>query len=330
MPVLDVQDLRTQFNLKDGVVRAVNGVSFALEPGEVLGIMGESGSGKTMTALSIMDLVPYPGKVVGGRVLFQGQDVLAMDAESLRRLRGNDIAMVFQDATAGLNPILTVGSQIEEALTSHHPINQREARRQATDALDRVGMPDPEDIMKRYTFQLSGGMAQRVMLAIALALNPKVLIADEPTSALDVTLQADILNQIRRVKNELGSAVIMITHDLGVIAQMADEVAVMYGGYIVEKADAVTLFQKPLHPYTFGLMQSIPRLDSPAGALRTLRGSPPDLLNLPDECPFLPRCNKARGDCRTEPMPALVEVEPGHLVACYNPVRLDLATGEAG
>lgn len=321
--VLEVDGLRTHFLLKTGVVKAVNGVSLSLKPHTVLGIMGESGSGKTMTALSILDLVPYPGKIVAGRVLLEGQDLLAMDSERMRQVRGKDIAMVFQDAAAGLNPVLPVGIQIEEALTSHLPVTKREARAMAIEALRRVGMPEPERAVSRYTFELSGGMCQRVMLAIAMALNPKVLIADEPTTGLDVTLQAQILDQIRRLKEETGSAIMLISHDLGVMAQMADEIAVMYGGCIVEQADTRTLFQRPLHPYTWGLMRAVPRLDSPDQALKPLPGAPPDLLNLTDRCPFLPRCNKAVNACRTQPMPALLEAEPGHKVACYNRVRHD-------
>ncbi len=321
--VLEIEGLRTHFILRSGVVKAVNGVSLSLKPGQVLGVMGESGCGKTVTALSIMDLVPYPGKVIEGKVIFNGRDLRLLDHDQLRKIRGKDIAMVFQDATAGLNPVLTVGAQIEEALTSHLPIKRREARAMSIDALRRVGMPEPERAMGRYTFELSGGMCQRVMLAIAMVLNPKVLIADEPTSGLDVTLQAQILQQIRMLKEQAGSAVILISHDLGVMAQMADEVAVMYGGYIVEQAPTQVLFQRPLHPYTWGLMRAIPRLDSPGQRLRPLRGAPPDLLNLADQCPFLPRCNKAVSACRIQPMPELVEVEPGHMVACYNLVRYE-------
>lgn len=318
-----MQDLRTEFNTKAGIIRAVNGVSFSVSRGKILGIMGESGCGKSMTAFSILDLVPYPGKVVSGTVTFDGKDLRHMGAEAMRKIRGKDIAIVFQDATAGLNPILTVGAQIEEIITSHLRVSKKEARRISEEALHRLGMPDPKGTMSRYTFQLSGGMCQRVMLAMAMVLNPKVLIADEPTTGLDVTLQAEILNQIRTMKEQYGAAVILISHDLGVIAQMADEVAVMYAGHIVERADVVTLFRKPVHPYTWGLMRSIPRLDNPEERLQSLRGAPPDMLNLGTECPFIPRCNKASNKCRQEPMPALEEVEPGHWVACYNPVRHD-------
>ena len=319
-----MRDLRTEFHTKEGVVRAVNGVSLSVDRGKVLGVMGESGCGKTVTGLSILNLVPFPGRVIEGVILFEGRDLRNLNREDLRRVRGKEIAMVFQDATAGLNPILTVGTQIEEMLTSHLPISKREARGLSVEALSRMGLPDPAQIVDRYTFQLSGGMCQRVMLAMSLALDPKVLIADEPTTGLDVTLQAEILNQIRTLKDKLGSSIILISHDLGVIAQMADEVIVMYAGYVVERADVKTLFQRPMHPYTWALMQSIPRLDQPVeGRLRSLQGAPPDLLDLGPECPFMPRCNKTTNECRIEPMPPLVELEPGHLVASYNPIRHD-------
>ncbi|MBI3742967.1 MAG: ABC transporter ATP-binding protein [Chloroflexi bacterium] len=325
VPVLEIDGLRTQFPTKEGVVRAVNGVSLQLRAGQVLGIVGESGSGKTVTALSILRLVPYPGQIVGGRVLFQGRDILAMNDDDLRHLRGSDISIVFQDAAHGLNPVLRIGDQIEELLTSHLPIKKKQARAMAVEALRKVGMPDPERAADRYTYQLSGGMSQRVMLAIAMALDPKVLIADEPTSNLDVTLQAQMLDQVRRMKERSGTSVILISHDLGVMAQMADEIAVMYGGYIVERAPKKVLFDKPLHPYTWALMRAVPRIDAPDKDLQALRGAPPDLMNLGEQCPFISRCNKALAMCRTKPMPALAEVEPGHWLACYNPIRYDWA-----
>jgi len=322
-PLLQVEQLHTEIKTKKGLVRPVNGVSLSLQRGRVLGVMGESGSGKTMTALSILRLVPYPGRITSGRVVFEGRDLLALKQDDLREIRGRDIATVFQDAASALNPTITVGSQLEEAITTHLSISKREAQRLCEEALARVGLPDPKTLLSRYTFQLSGGMCQRVMLAMAMILNPKVLIADEPTTGLDVTLQAEILQHISGLKKNLGSAVLLISHDLGVIAQMADEVAVMYAGYVVEKSDVVTLFHKPVHPYTWGLIKSIPRVDAPEAPLLSLPGRPPDMLNLGEGCPFLPRCHKAVNECRLQPMPEMREIEPGHWVSCYNPVRHD-------
>ena len=323
-PVLELQELSAHFHTKRGVAKPVNRVSLSLEHGSVLGLMGESGCGKTMTALSILNLLPYPGKIAGGKVLLEGKDLLRMGEGKLRKIRGKDISLVFQDAMAGLNPILTIGDQIREVLTSHMRISKKEARRLSVEALHRVGVPDPELAASRYSFQLSGGTCQRVMMAMAMALNPMVLIADEPTSGLDVTLEAEILDLIRGLKEE-GSGIILITHDVEVIAQLADRVAMMYAGYIVEQADTSTLFKRPFHPYTWGLMQSVPNVEEPERVLRPVPGSPPNLLNLEEGCPFLPRCNKATNVCRQKPMPPLEEVEPGHLVACYNPVRYDWA-----
>ena len=317
-----MQGLSTYFHHKQGLVKAVNKVSLRLEPGSVLGLVGESGCGKTMTALSILNLVPDPGKIVEGKILFGGKDLLQASGEEMRKLRGKEISMVFQDATAGLNPIINVGTQIEEMITSHLSISKREARRLSAEALARVGMPDPERTMSSYTFQLSGGMCQRVMVATAMVLNPKVLIADEATTSLDVTLQADILVHMRKLK-EQGTAILLITHDLGIIAQMADRVAMMYAGYIVEQTETATFFQRPMHPYSWGMMRSIPRLDDAEAPLVPLPGSPPNLLNMEDDCPFLPRCNKATNDCRHEPMPPLEEIDPDHQVACYNHVKYD-------
>ncbi len=322
-PVLEVKGLHTQFKLKDGIVRAVNGVSFTLRKGGLLGLVGESGSGKTMTAYSIMGLVPYPGKVMHGQVLFHGKDLLTCSREEMRLIRGKSISMVFQDPANSLNPVLPIGVQVEELVLNHMPVSKKEAKRLAIDVLRRVALPNPERLLDDYAFNLSGGMAQRVMMAIALALDPEVLIADEPTSSLDVTLQAEMLDLIRRLKEEKGAAILLITHNLGVIAGMAEQVAVMYAGHIVEVADTRTIFQRPAHPYTWGLLQAIPRLDQPTRRLQPLRGTPPDLLNLPARCPFLERCPKARNECRQGPMPAMTELEPGHFVACYNTIRYD-------
>ncbi|MDP2953833.1 MAG: ABC transporter ATP-binding protein [Chloroflexota bacterium] len=301
----------------------VNGVSFSLQRESTLGLVGESGSGKTITALSLLRLLPYPGKVVEGEVYFDGMNLLEMEDEALRQIRGKRIAMVFQDPSASLNPMIPIGPQVEEIITNDLSLTKEEAERWVLSALTQVHLPDPADIISRYPFQLSRGMCQRVMLAMAMALSPQVLIADEPTSALDVTLQAVLLDEIQKLKEECHSSVILITHDLGVIAHMADEVAVMYAGSIVEQADTVSLFQRPSHPYTWALFQALPRWDRPTKNLFKIRGLPPDLLNLPDQCAFVPRCHKARNECRESPRPPLDEIAPGHRVACYNPVQYD-------
>ena len=318
--VLEVKDLRTHFLLKTGVVKAANGVNFKLRRGKVLGIVGESGSGKTVTALSIMGLVPYPGRTVKGEVLYEGRDLLKMDKEELRHLRGNEIAIVFQDAASSLTPIVPIGVQVEEVITSHMDVSKHKAKQLVLQALRDADLSDPEYVVNRYPFELSGGMCQRVMLAMALALNPAVLIADEPTSGLDTTLQAQILARLKRLQQERSTSIIIISHDLGIIAQMADEVIVMYAGSVVEVASTAALFQRPTNPYTWALLQSTPRIDQPDRKLQGLRGNPPELLNLPDQCPFVPRCPKARNECRLNPNPPLHEVGPGHSVACYNEV----------
>ncbi len=319
MDVLAVDDLHTYFFTRDGVVKAVNGVSFTLKAESTLGIVGESGCGKTMTVLSIMGLVPFPGRIVKGEIGFDGRDLLHMDKEEMRRLRGREIAMIFQDPMGGLNPVIPVGTQMEEVFTTHLEVSRAQAREMAVVTLSRMGLPVPERLISQYPFQLSGGMCQRVMIAMAMALGPKVLIADEATTALDVTLQARILDELQRLKVEQHAAIVFITHDLGVIARMAEEVAVMYAGSVVEYADVLSLFRTPTHPYTWALMQALPRLDD-RRSLRTIRGAPPNLLDLPDQCPFIPRCHKARSQCRTSPRPPLQARAPRHLVACYNPM----------
>lgn len=319
--IVQVEGLRVAFYTREGIVKAVNGVSFALREGSVLAVVGESGSGKTVTALSLLGLVPYPGRITEGRVLFNGADLVTMDPEALRKVRGKEIGIVFQDPMSSLNPSIPIGTQVEEVLLAHSDATRREARIWSQEVLTEMGLPDAARLLKQYPFQLSGGMRQRVMLSIALALRPKVLIADEPTSNLDTTLQAAILSHLRRLKEELGTAILLITHDMGVVAQNADEVAVMYAGSIVEQADAIGIFQHPAHPYTWGLLQSLPRLDDTERKLRPLRGRPPDLLNLPEECPFLPRCFKASNECRISPRPALRPLEEGHKVACFNEIR---------
>ena len=320
--ILRVEDLHTQFFTREGVVKAVNGVSFELRQGSILGVVGESGAGKSVTALSILRLVPFPGRIIQGSIYFNGLNLLPLKDEELRNIRGKEISMVFQDPMAALNPVLPIGTQVEETLLAHTNISKRAATEMAIDLLRQMGLPDAKHTLSQYPFQLSGGMAQRVMLAMAVALKPKVLIADEPTSNLDVTLQAEILQRLKRLRDEQGSSIILITHDMGVIAQMADEVAVMYAGSIIEYASTKELFQRPSHPYTWALFKTLPRLDDASDrGLVPLRGSPPDLIDLPDQCPYLPRCQKAINDCRLNPNPDLSEVGPNHYAACYNVVK---------
>ena len=318
--LLEVRDLHTYFLAKEGTVKAVNGVSFTLEEDSVLGLVGESGSGKTVTALSILQLVPFPGKIVEGSITYNGESLLDMSTERLRALRGQEISLIFQDSGAALNPVIPIGRQVEEIMLEHTDMGKRQARATAEDLLKQMGIPDARRMLDQYPFQLSGGMAQRVMMAIGVALNPRVLIADEPTSNLDVTLQAEMLQRLRRLRQENHSAIMLITHDLGVIAQMAERVVVMYGGTVVEQATTRDLFARPYHPYTWGLFQALPRLDAPQRALTPMRGAPPQMVDPPDQCPFLNRCSKATAECRTSPRPPLDEVAASHWVACYNPI----------
>ena len=317
--ILEIRDLHTSYHDRKVVVKAVDGVNLTLERGSILGIVGESGCGKTTLGLSILNLVPHPGYIDHGRILYRGVNVLEMSEQELRDLRGNHISMIFQDPQAGLNPILPVGEQVEEIITAHTGLSRGETRRMARDLLSNMGLPDPERIAARYPFQLSGGMAQRVMIAIAMALKPAILIADEPTSALDMTVQAQILQELRRLRDQ-GVSILLITHDLGVIAQMADRVAVMYAGRVAEEGDTMTLFRRPRHPYSWALLESLPRINQDVQRLRQVQGRPPDMSKLPPECAFLPRCTKAILNCRTLPSPALVEIEDDHFAACYNPV----------
>ena len=317
---LRAEDLHVRFRTKEGEVKAVNGVSFSLKEESILCLVGESGAGKTTTALALLGLLPKSATVVSGKVYFDGLDLLSADKHTLRRIRGKDVSMIPQEPRAALNPILTIGAQVEEQILAHTNLSKQEATSLASEMLKEMGLPDPKTVLNRYPFQLSGGMCQRVLISMALALRPKVLIADEPTSNLDVTLQAEILKRLKEFCKELHSSMILITHDMGIVAQMADEVAVMYAGTIVEFAEVQTLFQRPRHPYMWGLFQSLPRLDQPDRRFQPLRGTPPDLMNLPGQCPFLPRCPKAVVRCRLEPMPPLEELEPGHKVACYNAI----------
>ena len=318
MPLLEVKNLHTQFFTQDGVVKAVDDVSFYIKPGETLGVVGESGSGKSITGLSLMRLVPTPpGKIVKGEVLFQGKDVLKMSDEQVRSIRGNDIAMIFQDPMTSLNPVLTINRQISESLILHMGMNKEQAKARAIELLQMVGIPNAEARVDQYPHQFSGGMRQRVMIAMALSCNPKLLIADEPTTALDVTIQAQILDLMRNLQSETGAGVMMITHSMGVVAGMADRVQVMYAGHIVETASTEEIFANPKHPYTVGLMKSIPRLDARTKEkLQPIRGLPPDLIDLPDMCPFVPRCNYAREQCESK-NPPLMEVGPNHFSACW-------------
>ena len=317
-PLLDVHNLKTQFFTQDGVVKAVDDVSFHILPGETLGVVGESGCGKSITAMSIMRLIPNPpGKIVNGEIIFDGEDVLKMSDEEVRSIRGNKIAMIFQDPMTSLNPVLTINRQISEALELHLGMSKGQARQRSIELLKMVGIPNAEERVDQYPHQFSGGMRQRVMIAMALSCNPSMLIADEPTTALDVTIQAQILDLMRNLQQEHNTALMMITHDLGVVAGMTDRIQVMYAGHVVETAPTEELFGNPRHPYTVGLLNSIPRLDQSAKSkLNPIRGLPPDLIDLPDMCPFLPRCDYAREKCEQQ-NPPLLEVNSIHRAACW-------------
>ena len=317
--LLEVQDLKLYFKVKAGKVRAVDGVSFAIQHSEKVGVVGESGCGKSVTALSIMRLIPQPpGEYAGGSVLFEDKDLLDMPESAMRKIRGGQIGMIFQDPMTCLNPTMTVGKQIAEGLRIHLNLSGDQAQKRAISLLDQVGIPDASKRINSYPHQFSGGMRQRVMIAIALACNPKLLIADEPTTALDVTVQAQILELISGIASEFGTAVMIITHDLGVVAGMTDRVVVMYAGKVVETAPTGELYANPRHPYTLGLLASVPRLDEKRHAeLRTIEGAPPDLLKPPPGCPFMPRCAFARAICRTMPPLDPVAGNSAHLKACW-------------
>jgi peptide/nickel transport system ATP-binding protein len=316
--LLDVQDLRVRFATEDGVVKAVDGVSLSVEPGRMLGVVGESGSGKSVSMLTVMGLTRARNATISGSVQFEGRDLLAVSNEELRRVRGNDIAMIFQDPLSSLHPFYKVGTQLVEAMQAHRDISRDAARDRAVELLGMVGIPDPRQRVDAYPHELSGGMRQRAMIAMALSNEPKLLIADEPTTALDVTVQAQILQLIARLQRELGMSVVLITHDLGVVAEVTDEIAVMYAGRIVEAATTERIFRAPEHPYTWGLLQSIPRLDRPRDEpLIPIPGLPPSLITLPSGCSFHPRCpyvreRHRRVDPQLEPLPD----DPSHRVAC--------------
>jgi peptide/nickel transport system ATP-binding protein len=313
--LLAVEGLRTQFATSGGTVRAVDGLSFAIERGEVLGLVGESGCGKSVTSLSIMRLVPPPGRVTAGRILLDGDDLLDKDAEAMRRVRGARIAMVFQEPMTSLNPVFTIGDQIAAAVRAHEGGGRRAAWTRAVEMLDRVQVPSPRERARDYPHQLSGGLRQRAMIALALAPGPQLLIADEPTTALDVTIQAQILDLLRRLQAERGMAVLLITHDLGVVAELCHRVAIIYAGRIVEMASVAKIFEEPLHPYTRGLLRCLPHPSRFGLPLSSIEGAPPDLRQVGAGCRFAPRCPLALESCRRDE-PALAERRAGHFVAC--------------
>ncbi len=316
--LLEVKNLRTHFFTMDGVVKAVDGVSYDLQAGETLGLVGESGCGKSVSALSVMRLIPDPpGKIIEGEILLEGEDILKVGMEDMREIRGAKIAMVFQEPMTSLNPVLTVERQLTETLQLHMGMSKQESRSESVNLLARVGIPDPETRVKQYPHQFSGGMRQRVMIAMALSCNPKLIIADEPTTALDVTIQAQILDLMKALTDEFGVALIVITHNLGVVARYADRVNIMYAGKVIERGSAGEIYANPRHPYTVGLLRSVPRLDLPRRAkLDPIEGQPPDLINLPPGCAFRARCRWAIDKCATD-IPELMEAGDGHLSACW-------------
>ena len=314
--LLSVKNLSTEFPVKKGIVRAVEDVSFDVDAGEILAIVGESGSGKSVTSLSVMGLLAEPGHVAGGSMEFEGKDLATLSEKQYRELRGNDMAMIFQEPMTSLNPVYRVGNQIVEAIRTHEKVSKAEAKARAVDLLRKVGIPSPEARINDYPHQMSGGMRQRVMIAMALACNPKLLIADEPTTALDVTIQAQILDLLRRLRDDTGMAVLLITHDLGVVSETADRVVVMYCGQVVEEAEVRALFDHPMHPYTLGLLKSIPRLeDDDAKRLYMIKGMVPNPLEMPPGCHFSDRCDSCMDICRTK-VPDLVDLD-GHKVRCF-------------
>jgi peptide/nickel transport system ATP-binding protein len=319
-PLLEVEGLRTSFHTSDGVVRAVDGIDFHVDRGEIMGLVGESGCGKSVTSLSIMRLISKPGRIEAGRVVFDGRDLLTISAEEMRKLRGERISMIFQQPTSSLNPVWDVGTQIEEVLRVHRGMKGKAAEARALELLRMVGIPDPARRLKAYPHEMSGGMAQRIMIAMALACEPELLIADEPTTALDVTIQAQILDLMRNLRDETGTAIILITHDLGVVAEMCDRVAVMYAGEIVEQTDVVSLFRNPLHPYSRGLIGSIPVVGDLREELSVIPGNVPNLIDLPAGCRFAPRCLariEENVDNAFDEHPALRAVTSGHDVRCW-------------
>src|SRR6187397_2202867 len=321
--LLDVQDLKVEFWTERGTIYAVNGISFDIAPGETLGIVGESGCGKSVTSLALLGILARNGRVTHGTAMFGGRDLLKLDDDELREIRGREIAMIFQDPMTSLNPVLTVGRQIREALEAHFGMDRSDADKRVADLLDQVGIPSAKMRLKDYPHQFSGGMRQRAMIAMALACEPKLLIADEPTTALDVTIQAQILELLRALVAERDTALILITHDLGVVAGMCERVNVMYAGMFMETGSADQLFSRPRHPYTLGLLQSVPRLDAARKSrLHPIEGAPRDMLRPPAACPFQPRC-RYEVEASSQEVPPLEEIERGHKLACFNPVPED-------
>ena len=323
--ILDIQNLRTTFSTQEGLVHAVNGISYKLHTGETLGVVGESGCGKSVSMLSVMRLLEVPpAKIMADAIYFKGDNVLDFPENEMRKIRGSKIAMIFQDPMTSLNPVLTIGYQIKEPLKLHLGMDDKAANDRAAELLKLVGIPDAKSRLDDYPHQFSGGMRQRAMIAIALACNPTLLIADEPTTALDVTIQAQLVDLVKELQDELGMALIWITHDLGVVAGLAERVIVMYAGYVVEDAPVDSLYEDPRHPYTFALLKSLPKIHEEAGEkLETIEGLPPDLLDLPIGCPFVPRCAFVQDKCREE-NPGLVEISLDHQIACW----VDIKTGE--
>ncbi len=329
MAFLEVRDLHTAFSTPAGTVNAVNGVSFNLERGKVLGIVGESGSGKSVTAYSIMQILEKNGKIVSGSIKIDGQELVGIGEKGMKKIRGNKVSIIFQDPMTSLNPTYTIGHQLVEAITLHTDRNKKQAKERAVEMLKLVNVNEPEKRMKQYPFELSGGMRQRVMIAMALACEPDILIADEPTTALDVTIQAQILELMQQLQKELGMAIIMITHDLGVVAQMCDEVIVMYAGSICEQGTADEIFYNPRHEYTKGLMRSIPTLSSEGERLQPITGTPIDLLNMPKGCPFAPRCDAAMKICLRERCERMT-INENHAATCWMNVKEEFEASEKG
>ena len=321
-PLVRIRDLSVRYRTRDAVTYAADGVSLDVERGRVLALVGESGSGKTTVGMTLLNLLPGDAEILSGEVLFDDENVLGMSDKELRTIRGRRITMIFQDPIAGLNPVISIGDQVSELLMTHTGLKKKEAKARAVDVLRGVGLADPERVAKAYPFQLSGGMCQRVMIGIATALGPDLIVADEPTAALDVTIQAQILYQLEQLRRDRGSAILLITHDFGVVSQLADDVAVMYAGRLVERGSVREVLASPLHPYSHGLLATLPRIDAVREHLQALPGNPPDLSERPEHCPFLARCPKALQQCRTAEPPPLVRAEGdgGRSVACYNPV----------